>query len=59
MNLLFLVPITIYRYTQMVELLKKQRFISEEEDIFTSGQIKNLIYEILIILPIPLPFLNG
>ncbi len=51
--------VTIFRYKAQIELEKSQKILDEEENLFTSGKIYNVLLEIFILILQPYSFLNG
>lgn len=50
--------VTIFRYKAQIELEKSQKILDEEENLFTSGKIYNVLLEIFILILQPYSFLN-
>lgn len=51
--------LTVVRYIFSLQYLKKRNMISERDTLFTTGMYQHLFLEIVLIMVIPYPWLQG
>lgn len=50
---------TVVRYFFHMQFKKKRNLISQKETLFSTGEYKKLILEIILVMIIPYPWLQG
>lgn len=51
--------LTVVRYFFLLQFKKKRNLISQKETLYSTGEYKWLIFEILLVMVIPNPWLQG
>lgn len=54
-----LVALTVFRYLQKIKYMKGRTQLSQKDNLYTSGEVSNLVSEVVLLLLQPYPFFCG